>query len=31
VDLFLNPAVIAIVVFIAALFVLNIAEFGRPD
>jgi hypothetical protein len=31
VDLFLNPAVIAILVFIAALFVLNIIEFGRPD
>jgi hypothetical protein len=30
-DMFLNPAVIAIVVFIVALFVLNVVEFGRLD
>jgi hypothetical protein len=29
--MFLNPAVIAILVFIAALFVLNVIEFGRLD
>lgn len=31
VEMFLNPAVIAILVFIAALFVLNVIEFGRLD
>jgi len=31
VDLFLNPAVIAILVFIVAIFILNVVEFGRPD
>jgi hypothetical protein len=29
--MFLNPAVIAILVFIAVLFILNTIEFGRPD
>jgi hypothetical protein len=31
IDLITNPALIAIVVFIAAIFILNIVEFGRPD
>jgi hypothetical protein len=31
VELFLNPALIAIAAFIAAIIVLNIVEFGRPD
>jgi hypothetical protein len=26
-----NPAVIAILVFVAAIFILNVIEFGRPD
>lgn len=31
VELITNPALIAIAVFIAAIFILNIVEFGRPD
>ncbi len=31
IDLITNPALIAIVAFIAAIFILNIVEFGRPD
>jgi hypothetical protein len=30
-DVFLNPAVLAIAAFIAALLILNTIEFGRPD
>ena len=30
-DLITNPALIAIVLFLAAIFVLNWIEFGRPD
>jgi hypothetical protein len=30
-DLITNPALIAIAVFIAAIFILNWVEFGRPD
>jgi hypothetical protein len=31
IELITNPALIAILVFIVAIFVLNIVEFGRPD
>jgi ribose/xylose/arabinose/galactoside ABC-type transport system permease subunit len=31
VDLITNPALIAIAVFIAAIFILNLIEFGRVD
>lgn len=30
-QIFMNPAVIAILVFLVAIFVLNWIEFGRPD
>ncbi len=30
-DLLLNPALIAIVLFLVAIFALNWIEFGRPD
>lgn len=30
-QIFMNPAVIAILVFLIAIFALNWIEFGRPD
>ncbi len=30
-QIFMNPAVIAILAFLVAIFVLNWIEFGRPD
>lgn len=31
IEFFSNPALLAILAFIAAIIVLNVVEFGRPD